>query len=497
MAWLISLVLLYILAVVTYHVYVRYLSSKRYNFQSKYPPVIIEPWYCPFLGPVFSLLDIESAIQKWRTKYGDNFTLVIFGYYITFITKHVDLKKYYTAPDNMLSLVKAAKVLLGSIFPESQYMAEPVSIPYLQNILNTRALSYMVTNVEIILHDYFNAKNGIFWEKNGDIVKIDLFDFMYRLTLCTNSINFMSERVYRNHVDELVEIFSVLDVEKNILSPHINNLKKKFGFKNKSEAAWERWIQLLMPDIQRCLKMIENDIKPTELDTAYELVKFSKEELEKRGESFTPRLAAYLAFTSFFPAQFNTYTTAAFMILEWIRHEHDEIGLKMKEEIDHAPPMGEITIDYLNSMEYIQACIYEIIRIRTDSPLALRYAGEDVLLSDQTYIPAGNLVVNPITRALDLYKNPEKFDPERHLVPREENKGDIYRALPFGRGKHPCTGERYVKMQIKILLIQLTKMCKMEIMKESLNFETTINKKQLAGLSRPTKPVFIKLSKKE
>lgn len=491
------MILFYILAVVTYHVYVRYLSSKRYNFESKYPPVIIEPWYCPFLGPVLSFLDAESAIKKWHTKYGDNFTVVIFGYYLTFITNSVDVKRYYTASENMLSLVRAAKLLLGSIFPEDQYIAEPSSIPYLQNILNPHNLPYMASNIETILHDYFNTNNGTFWKKNGDVVKIDLFDFMYRLIIRVNSINFMSERVYKNHIDEFIEIFIILDVEKNILNPHINNLKKRFGFKSQSDAAWKQWIQLIMPDIDRCLKMIENNIEPTDLDTAYELVKFSKEELEKRGEPFTPRLVAFLVYSSFFPAQLNTYTTAAFMLLEWIRHEHDEIGLRIKEEIDHAPPMGEMTIEYLNSMEYIQACIYEVIRMRTDSPLAVRHAGEDVLLSNQTYIPAGNLVINPITRALDLYVNPGKFDPERHLAPREENKGDLYRALPFGRGKHSCTGERYVKMQIKVLLIQLTKMCKMEIMKESMNFETTINKKQLAGLSRPTKPVFIRISKKE
>ena len=59
------------------------------------------------------------------------------------------------------------------------------------------------------------------------------------------------------------------------------------------------------------------------------------------------------------------------MIIEWIRHEHDEIGQRIREEIDRAPSPGEHTMEYLNSMEFIQACIYEAIRLGTDSQLSL------------------------------------------------------------------------------------------------------------------------------
>ncbi|CAF1062119.1 unnamed protein product [Rotaria sp. Silwood1] len=355
----------------------------------------------------------------------------------------------------------------------------------------------MASNIETVVYEYFNTENGQFWEQNGNEVKVDLYEFMYRLVLRLNSINFISPRVYKNHVNELIKLYNQLDAEKILLNPILTNLKRWFSFKNEMEIVWDQWLQLLMPEIERCLEMMKNNIEPSDMDIAYELVKYSKEELEKRGQPFSPRLVAFLAYSSLFPAQVNTYTVAASMILEWIRHEHGDIGQGIKEEIDRLPPIGELTIEYLNSMEFTQACIHEVIRMRTDSQLSMRYAAEDIPLSNEKYIPNGNLVANPMTRAQDLFLNPEKFDPERHLPPREENKADLYRVLPFGRGKHICTGERYVKMQIKVLLIQLSRVCKMEIMEESINFEATINKKQLSGLSRPTKPVFVKISKKE
>jgi cytochrome P450 len=348
--------------------------------------------------------------------------------------------------------------------------------------------------MEMVACDYFNIKNGKFWEENGDEVVVDLFQFTYGLILRMNCINFMSPRVYMNHVEEFIELFTILDVENNFQNPVINGLKNRFNMK-KENAAWKRWICIMMPDVERCLKMIENNVEPTDLDFMYEIVKYSKQELEKHEQPFTPRLVAFFTYGSFISAQASAHSIAAYLILEWIRHKNDEIGRQMKKEIESAPQIGKLTIEYLNSMKFVQACIYEIIRLRLYSQLLFRYAAEDVLLSDKKYIPSGNLVVSVLTRPLDLYLNPDKFDPERHLPPREENKSDPYRALPFGRGKHPCPGEHFAKIQIKLLLIQLSKMCKLEIMKESINFEATINKEQWSVHNRPSKPVLIKISK--
>jgi cytochrome P450 len=496
MSWWIYLIVLYITVVLIFHIYVRCMSCRN-NTDAKHLPVIIEPWYCPFLGPVFSMLNFEVSLVRWRAKYGDNFTLRILGKHLTVINKSIDLKRYYNASDDALSIAAAAQKILGSVYPESQYMVEYSAIPYLQKILTSSHLRYMSLNIQVALVDYFNHTNGQFWKTNGSIAVVDLFDFMYRLVLRMNSANFASSRIYKNHVDELIELYCVLDSEKSVMNPFKDGIKKRLGFTSSREVAWQRWIQLFMPDIERSLKMIELNIQPSDIDMAYQVVKYAKDELEKRGELFTPRLVAFLVYSSFLPAQFNTYATAAFVLLEWIRHEHDEIGQHIQDEIERASRLNELSIDDLNSMEYIQACIYEVIRLHTDAQLTLRLARQDVLLSDGACIPAGHFAATCMSGSQELYVDSSKFDPERHLAPREENKIDPYRILPFGRGKHPCTGERYVKMQIKLLLIHLSQMCKLEIMKESIDFESTVNRKQLAGLSRPSKPVLVKISKRD
>ncbi|UJR08886.1 hypothetical protein I4U23_013141 [Adineta vaga] len=495
--WILLLIFLYLLAVVTFHVYVRYLSAQRHNFDPKYPPVIIEPWYCPFLGPVLALLNLEASVNKWREKFGENFTVLLLGKHVTFITKYTDIKTYYNSADEALSLRRAATLLLGPAYPESHYIENHNAVPYIQKILTPQCLRLMTMNFDIAIDDYFNQKNGRFWTENGNDVVVDIFDFVYRLVLRLNSINFMSPRVYKNHVTQVIELFTKLDADKSFMNPFTHGLVSRLGIRSGKDIAWEKWIELITPDVNQCLKMIENNIEPKDINIMYETVKYAKKDLEQHGKLFTLRYVAYLVYSIFFPAQLNTYTTMAYMLLEWSRHEHDEVGHKLQEEIDSAPVLGEITIDYLNSLEYIQACIYEILRMHTEFPVAVRYSSEDIPLSDNKFIPSGNLVLNPLSRARELYVDPFKFDPDRHLKPREEMKADPYKAMPFGRGKHPCTGEKYVKTQIRLVLIRLAKLCKIEIMPESIDFEKTINKKQLAGLSRPTKPVFVKISKRD
>ncbi|CAF2885862.1 unnamed protein product [Rotaria sp. Silwood2] len=89
-----------------------------------------------------------------------------------------------------------------------------------------------------------------------------------------------------------------------------------------------------------------------------------------------------------------------FVLIEWIRHQHDEI--------DRAPSTDSLTMEYLNSMQFIEACIHEVLRRSTNSRLGLRYADREFSLSDGKCIPSGNIVAAAITHAKDLYLNPEK-----------------------------------------------------------------------------------------
>lgn len=498
MSWLVTLILIYVVCVLLFHLYVRFYVQKR-DPTRQYIPIVVEPWYFPFFGPVLSMLDLETSLKRWQTKYGDSFTLRLIGKNFTFINRDADLKKFYHAPEEQLSLVRAAVVTIGDTTPENQYLLEHSAVPYLQIILSQPFLRTMMIKIEKALLDYFNPTTGTFWIEHGDETVVNFMEFCYRLIIRMNCESFTSQRVYQNHVDEIIKIFGLLDSEKQTLNPFRKELEKIFRRDNNRDKLWQRWIEIIKPDMDRCIKMIEEKVEPPEYDVIYEAVKQAKKELEKRGQPFTPRLVAFFVYMTFFPAQLNTYSAAGLLLLRYMSHGHDEIGQRMRAEIEHVTKNStdDITLDDLNDMPYIEACLYEVIRYSTDSQLAVRHAGQDILLSDGRYVPSGNMIVTSMIDSRKLFSEPQKFDPDRHLPPREENKIDPYRIVPFGRGKHPCTGERYVKMQVKLMLIYLSKMCYMELTKESLDYEKLINRKQVVGLSRPSKPVYVRISKRQ
>lgn len=495
MFWLFVCGASYISIVILFHVYIRFYANQG-NFCQDSVPVVIEPWYFPFFGPVLSMTDLKSSLKRWKEKYGENFTIRILGKYLTMITKPADLKRFYHAGEETLSLVKAATVTIGNIYPESQYVVEYNAIPYLSLLLTSENLRVMLINMENTLKDYFDPTTGSFWSENGTSVVVDIFPFVYRLITRINCLNFTSNRVYKNHVDELIELFSTLDTERNITNPVGENLKKFFGLTNDRKGSWKRWLEILNFDTERSLRMIENGVEPSELDSIFMAVRYAKEELEKRGEKFTIRLVGFLVYSSFLPAQLNTYATAAFALLEWCKHRDDEIGEQIQREIEQFSINSDITLENLNKMEFISAYINEIIRVRTNSQLAVRVADNDFQLSDGKKVAKGNLVATQWGNNQDMFEAPTQFDPWRHLPPREEQKRDPYRFLPFGKGKHPCTGERYVKLQIKLILIYFSRFCEWSIEDRSRDYESLINQNLLAGINRPTKSIFVRLTRK-
>ncbi|KAL0486513.1 cytochrome P450 [Acrasis kona] len=493
----------YVVLLALFQLYHRCISHLgRVNFSNKTPKAIITPWYFPWTGPILSVFNVESFFKQCRKKYGEVFSLLFFGKWVTFIcdVPPEDRKIFFTTSN--LGMNEAAELLFGDVYPGAKFLSEGGTIEHMHQIFSPTQLTNVAKNLSIVLHDVLNPTDGIIWRGKDSIV-IDVFDFVYDLTIRLNVLNFSSPRLYKECIEEVVELYSILDFEKNKMRHIFDGLIKKIGFGTQKDKAWKRWVEQLSPDIYRKLHLIENcipedDQNTSGVDAIYKCVEACKKKLDRKSKPFDPEFVAFIIFSTFFPAQLNTYTASALLILEYIKHSQDDIGLKMKKEFDDNPNLSELTVHDLNRMDYTEACIHEVIRRSTFSQLFFRLCTKNLSLSNGIVIPAGNITICPSTTARDLYKEPDLFDPERHLEPRQENKGDIYRAVPFGRGKHACSGERYGKMQIKVLMTALHRMCNVEFADEqSKNYEAKMNRNMLAGLSRPTIPVNIRLSKKQ
>ncbi|XP_011183464.2 probable cytochrome P450 28c1 isoform X1 [Zeugodacus cucurbitae] len=147
---------------------------------------------------------------------------------------------------------------------------------------------------------------------------------------------------------------------------------------------------------------------------------------------------------------------------------------------------GELCLDKLNELPYLNACIYECIRIlppglwsikRCTAPYTFTNKnGEKVSLAigDSVMIP-----IYAIHQDENYYYNPDQFHPERFLTEDGNNlksRRNIGSFLGFGDGPRMCLGINFATIQTKVAIASVV-----------CQFSITLNAK--------TKP-FVKLDPK-
>ena len=126
---------------------------------------------------------------------------------------------------------------------------------------------------------------------------------------------------------------------------------------------------------------------------------------------------------------------------------------------------GPLDIDALDQLETFDLAINEALRMMTPLPFNVRRAVRDTEILGH-YIPAGtnvNLWPGMNHRLPELWKDPERFDPDRFAEPRSEHKGHRYAFAPFGGGSHKCIGMVFGQLEVKTVLHRLLRNYRLEL----------------------------------
>lgn len=149
-------------------------------------------------------------------------------------------------------------------------------------------------------------------------------------------------------------------------------------------------------------------------------------------------------------------TTAS--LSTWLTYElGTQPDLKAKVQAEQDENAGDLSLGLLRSFRYLEACIKEAERKYPPAPTGFRGVMED--LTFQGYnIPKGwTLIYSPLfTHHMpSLYPNPERFEPERMLAPRQEHKQQPYALVGFGGGPRKCIGEHLAGVELKTIFALL------------------------------------------
>ena len=149
------------------------------------------------------------------------------------------------------------------------------------------------------------------------------------------------------------------------------------------------------------------------------------------------------------------------LCLDKLRHELDEREPFVSDE---SPQNAVSAYASVSELPYLRACIDETLRLRP--PIAFQlprtvYAPEGATISGH-HIRQGTVVaVSPysIHRNLELYDNPDTFNPDRWLNqadPEQLRRLKSYN-IPFSQGSRACIGRHIAIVELQILISTLVR----------------------------------------
>ncbi|KAF8815722.1 cytochrome P450 [Phlegmacium glaucopus] len=107
-----------------------------------------------------------------------------------------------------------------------------------------------------------------------------------------------------------------------------------------------------------------------------------------------------------------------------------------------------------DEMPVLELVIRETLRLSVNGVTLRRNLLEDMMLSGGV-VKRGDFVAFSLADAHlnpEIYLRPHEFDPARFAPGREEDKKGTFSYLGWGAGRHPCSGMKVAKLEIKIIL---------------------------------------------
>lgn len=144
----------------------------------------------------------------------------------------------------------------------------------------------------------------------------------------------------------------------------------------------------------------------------------------------------------------------------------------------------------LKNLKYLEAVLCETLRLHPPIPNDIKMAVEDDTLPDGTFIPKGTVVAyRPYVfgRSELLWKDPERFDPERWLNGEVQSQ---YKFIAFNAGPRICLGKNVALLEAKTLMGTILPRYNFELLDENVTYSVGLVLRMKNGLQ-------VRLTKRE
>jgi retinoid hydroxylase len=153
-----------------------------------------------------------------------------------------------------------------------------------------------------------------------------------------------------------------------------------------------------------------------------------------------------------------------------------ELHKELSNEVLSVTPQGPITVEQLHKMTFLNLLVQEVKRVSPVVPGIFGMAKRDFEVEGHT-IPKGWMLLLSLRAShqlAEVYKHPERFDPQRMAEGRSEQKQHAHGFFPHGPGQflnsHHCAGTDYATILTQLFAIVLTRSYHYDLPTQTLDY---------------------------
>jgi sterol 14-demethylase len=279
------------------------------------------------------------------------------------------------------------------------------------------------------------------WGEQGEI---DLLAFTAELTTYTSSHCLLGSEFRRSMNDEFARVYGALEGGVNAIA-YVNPYLPLPVFRRRDRAR-ARLVEMITAiiDERRAAGSAKADALQVLMDSHY-----------SDGASLTPNEITGILTASMFAGHHTSSGTAAWTLIELLRHP--AWLTRVVEEVDalHARDDG-LSYQALREVPVLESVLKEVLRLHPPLIILMRGVLEPLSV-EGLEVPVGSLVaISPaVSHSLpECFADPERFDPDRYGPSRAED-AQTFAWIPFGGGHHRCSGSAFALMQLKAITASL------------------------------------------
>ncbi|XP_041012656.1 sterol 14-demethylase-like [Juglans microcarpa x Juglans regia] len=418
-------------------------------------PPVVKSW--PVIGGLIRFM--KGPILMLREEYpklGSVFTLTLVNKKITFFIGPEVSSHFFKASESDLSQQEVYQFNVPTFGPgvvfDVDYSVRQEQFRFFTESLRVNKLKGYVDQMVAEAEDYFS--------KWGDSGEVDIKYELEHLIILTASRCLLGREVRDKLFDDVSALFHDLDngmLPISVIFPYL-----PIPAHRRRDRARKKLAEIFAKIIasRKCAGKSENDMLQCFIDSKY-----------KDGRPTTEAEITGLLIAALFAGQHTSSITSTWTGAYLLRHK-EYLSAVLEEQKNLMGKHGnKVDHDILSEMDVLYRCIKEALRLHPPLILLLRSSHSDFSVTTRDGkeydIPKGNIVATSpafANRLPHIYKDPDRYDPDRFAIGREEDKAaGAFSYISFGGGRHGCLGEPFAYLQIKAIWSNLLRNFELEL----------------------------------